>query len=161
MLVVIVIDLVIGLVPFLGDFLDALFKANTINAALLERALRDPRYNVGNPETLGEPRVVEEGLQTAASQPRSGAQNVYSSRRPRDDIENFGPPPSYDVGTPRREAVQHDPTLDAGITRPEAVQLNKEKSSGGWLQRFTGPRTSGQQPDLEKGIARGARNQRL
>lgn len=36
----IMVDFVIGLVPFLGDLCDAVFKANTRNALLLEQHLR-------------------------------------------------------------------------------------------------------------------------
>ncbi|KAL7811065.1 hypothetical protein V8C26DRAFT_409097 [Trichoderma gracile] len=41
MLINIIIDFAIGLVPFLGDLADALFRANTRNAALLEQHLRE------------------------------------------------------------------------------------------------------------------------
>src|SRR5262245_36499072 len=37
------IDFAIGLVPIVGDTLDVLWKANAINARLLERALDDPK----------------------------------------------------------------------------------------------------------------------
>lgn len=37
----ILIDFVVGLVPFLGDVVDAAYKANTKNAVLLERFLRE------------------------------------------------------------------------------------------------------------------------
>ena len=42
MLLNLAIDTVFGLVPFAGDLFDIAFKANTKNAALLERALADP-----------------------------------------------------------------------------------------------------------------------
>jgi hypothetical protein len=37
------IDTAVGVVPFVGDAFDVAFKANVRNAALLERALADPR----------------------------------------------------------------------------------------------------------------------
>lgn len=37
----IVIDFVIGLVPFVGDLADAAYKCNTRNAVLLEKYLRE------------------------------------------------------------------------------------------------------------------------
>jgi len=37
------IDTVVGIVPFVGDVFDAAWKANAKNAALLERAVIDPR----------------------------------------------------------------------------------------------------------------------
>jgi hypothetical protein len=42
MLLNLAIDTVIGTVPLLGDVFDVAYKANTKNAALLERALADP-----------------------------------------------------------------------------------------------------------------------
>lgn len=41
MLINIIIDFVIGIVPFLGDLVDALFRANTRNVVLLEKHLRE------------------------------------------------------------------------------------------------------------------------
>ena len=43
MLVNLGIDLAIGSVPVAGDFLDVLWKANAMNARLLDRALDDPK----------------------------------------------------------------------------------------------------------------------
>lgn len=40
MLINIILDFLVGLVPFLGDLADAVFRANTRNAALLEEHLR-------------------------------------------------------------------------------------------------------------------------
>ena len=37
------IDAVVGIVPFVGDLFDAAWKANMKNAALLEKAVLDPR----------------------------------------------------------------------------------------------------------------------
>lgn len=41
MMINIILDFVIGIVPFLGDLVDALFRANTRNATLLEEHLRE------------------------------------------------------------------------------------------------------------------------
>src|SRR5207245_11083105 len=43
MLVNLGIDFLIGLVPIVGDTLDVFWKANAMNARLLERALDDPK----------------------------------------------------------------------------------------------------------------------
>ena len=37
----VILDFVIGLVPFVGDFADAMYKCNTRNAVLLEKFLKD------------------------------------------------------------------------------------------------------------------------
>lgn len=41
MLINVVIDFIIGLVPFVGDIADAIYKANTRNAIILEKHLRE------------------------------------------------------------------------------------------------------------------------
>ena len=43
MMLNIVFDFVIGLVPFIGDLADAVYKCNTRNAILLEKYLRDKK----------------------------------------------------------------------------------------------------------------------
>ncbi|TKA54382.1 hypothetical protein B0A49_11349, partial [Cryomyces minteri] len=52
----IIIDFFIGLVPFLGDFVDAYFKANTRNVRLLEQRLDD----IYNPERKIKQRKKDE-----------------------------------------------------------------------------------------------------
>lgn len=46
MMMNVVLDFVIGLVPFIGDIADAIYKCNTRNAVLLEKHLRDKSNKV-------------------------------------------------------------------------------------------------------------------
>lgn len=41
MMINLIIDFIVGLVPFLGDIVDGIFKANTRNAVILEKHLRE------------------------------------------------------------------------------------------------------------------------
>lgn len=41
MLINVIIDFIIGLIPFLGDVVDAVYKCNTRNAVILEKHLRE------------------------------------------------------------------------------------------------------------------------
>ena len=56
-----IVDLVIGLVPFLGDIADALFRCNTKNAVILERYLADKgQRNLEAQRTRGQIRRTTE-----------------------------------------------------------------------------------------------------
>ncbi|KAL0577141.1 hypothetical protein V5O48_004855 [Marasmius crinis-equi] len=45
MVLYLIIDAFVGIIPFIGEFLDIAFKANLYNLRLLEKELkRDPRY---------------------------------------------------------------------------------------------------------------------
>ena len=64
----VILDFVIGLVPFVGDFADALYKCNTRNAVLLENFLKKrgeqnlQRRNKVNPHDNGSPdRTSDKG----------------------------------------------------------------------------------------------------
>lgn len=58
MLMNVAIDFVVGLVPFIGDLADALYKCNTKNAVLLERYLKEK----GKANMKGQnPALIEAG----------------------------------------------------------------------------------------------------
>lgn len=80
MLLNIVVDFGIGIVPFLGDILDAIFRANTRNAALLEQYLR------------------EKGAKAFGDQHHHlpSADSETSDRQERED----SPPPGYTIAVP-------------------------------------------------------------
>ena len=59
----IVVDFLIGLIPFVGDFVDAVYKCNTKNVVLLEKELRErgqkrlkgtPQANMADPSLADE-----------------------------------------------------------------------------------------------------------
>ncbi|KAI9890511.1 MAG: hypothetical protein M1814_003850 [Vezdaea aestivalis] len=121
----IILDFAIGLVPFLGDVADALYRCNTRNAAILEAHLRKTalvkRRSQGLPDTL-DPSLPEE----------------YD----RDDgTELTTVPPSYHTEAPM--AADR-----AAKTKAESVRTQPaKKKNAGWF-------TSGsREPDLEAGHA--------
>ncbi|QRW23490.1 hypothetical protein RhiXN_08526 [Rhizoctonia solani] len=92
MIVNVVIDLFIGIVPFFGDALDVLFKANLRNLDLLEDwLLKDAPYRIAlmpNREFL--PR------KTAAGVPKNDARNKYRNRSKTTRMDDRYAPPDLD-----------------------------------------------------------------
>ena len=91
MMMNIIFDFFLGLVPFLGDLVDAMFRANTRNAILLEEHLREKGKKhlkeTGQPIPAVDPSsVVEfdrfESSPEARSQVPSRQPSHRSSRRP-------------------------------------------------------------------------------
>ncbi|KAI9816768.1 MAG: hypothetical protein M1827_001413 [Pycnora praestabilis] len=119
------IDFFIGLVPFLGDLADAVFRANTRNAVELERFLRkrgaENLLKQGSPHPAIDPSLAEE----------------YD----RSDDE-LGPPPRY---TPDVQGG-HSTTEP---TRPESARIPQETRGGGtWFSWGNRPERQG---DVEMG----------
>jgi len=84
MILNVILDFAIGLVPFLGDVADALYKCNTRNAVLLEKHLRKEGAKKLDPAGRGPPR----------DDPSLG--DVFD--RSEADLTEYhgGPPPQYD-----------------------------------------------------------------
>lgn len=130
MMLNVVVDFLIGLVPFLGDIADALFKCNTRNAILLEKHLREKgaralakgdkqQRRVADPSAAEEFDRYEDGLLTDSSNRRE--QNASGAR----------------TNTRVTEPA-----------RPEPARTKKEnRSSKGW---FGGARQP--EGDLERGV---------
>ncbi|UKZ78197.1 hypothetical protein TrVFT333_005932 [Trichoderma virens FT-333] len=78
MLINIILDFAVGLVPFLGDLADAVFRANTRNAALLEEHLRQKGKKElrksGQPIPAIDPSSAEEYDRIQREDPRSISQ---------------------------------------------------------------------------------------
>lgn len=140
MMINVVIDFFIGLVPFLGDIADAVYKCNTRNAVLLEKHLR------------------EKGAKTLATQTRSEEQEpavraVDYSLPDEWDKQESGvvgdAPPSYEelAQSNNRQAGN-----DVGAPPPSRPQPAKQprtnRSMGRW---FGGAKHPGE--DLEQGNA--------
>lgn len=79
-------DFVIGLVPFLGDLIDAIFRCNTRNAILLEEHLREKgRKNLrdaGQPVPNSDPSDPVEFDRMESNLPGSRQPSPNPSRRP-------------------------------------------------------------------------------
>lgn len=65
MMINVLIDFVIGLVPFIGDIVDAVYKCNTRNAVILEKHLREKgaksvKKQPTQPSTQGRVQEIQE-----------------------------------------------------------------------------------------------------
>jgi len=125
MYVNIMLDFGIGLVPFLGDIADALFRANTRNAVVLEKYLR----------AKGAKSLKAQGHRVPTIDP--------SDPDEFDRYEDEGPPPPYTGGAPTREGTQ---TQGNGHRAQAPVAAQEER--GGW---FSGFGSKKKQPDVERG----------
>jgi len=117
------IDFIIGLVPFIGDIADAIYKCNTRNAVLLENELRkrgEKRLRAANQQPGIDPSLPD-NYDNASDEERMNAQS--------------GPPPRYtSTKEPRRGERTQDP--------------RNGRSGGGWFGGSGGGR---QDVDLEAG----------
>ena len=91
----VMLDFAVGLVPFLGDFADAFFRANTRNAVELERMLIRRRD-----KALAD---VEKAYQP--SHPHGRHDQQYLGTSPEADL-----PPRYEAGYQRKEEIRTEPT---------------------------------------------------
>lgn len=134
----IMLDFGIGLVPFLGDIADALFRANTRNAVVLEKFLR----------AKGAKNLKAQGQRVPTIDPTDP-----------DEFDRFeeqevnGPPPPYSGGPPTRQGTQRQENStqrqENGYGRSTKQQAPvQEESRGGWFSGFGGKK---KQPDVERG----------
>lgn len=131
MMVNIIFDFVIGIVPFVGDVMDAVFKANSRNAALLEAHLREK----------GKKELRKSGLPIPEVDPSLPEE---FDRTQRDDL------PEYTESQPGRHERMTTGTRQEGRARPAAAappaaRVRKENRS--WWTYFSRPRNT----DLEMG----------
>jgi Domain of unknown function (DUF4112) len=131
----IILDFGIGLCPVIGDIADAVFRANTRNAVVLEKYLR------------------QKG--TAALKARGQAVPAIDPSDPdeydRQMIEQHGPPPTYSTGPPTRQGTtQQDGQVQ--LTHPPQARVPAEKRGGGGWFGFGGKT---KQADVESGDMRG------
>lgn len=131
----IVIDAFIGLVPFLGDIADALWRCNTKNAIELEKFLIKKGQRA-------QKLAIEQGHGTTQ-------QPIYNDQPGRTNMayhagdSALDAPPQYEVATGDRK-VSSKPML----TKPLPAKTT-DGSKGGWLGGFKSGRT--QERDVERG----------
>jgi hypothetical protein len=128
MLINIILDFMVGLVPFLGDLVDAVFRANTRNAALLEDHLRQK----------GKKELRKSGLPIPAVDPSSPEE--YDRIQREDPPEYRSNPPSRQESPVRYDdRHHHEPRVPAaaavrddrgytGRTRPHDVEMGQAES---------------------------------
>jgi hypothetical protein len=119
------LDFLVGLVPFVGDVCDALFRANTRNAALLEAYLREQgKKNLrksGQPLPAIDPSDPDEfdRLQTTDTPPE------YTSEAPEPAV------PMSDLPS-RHGDHRHDHRHERVPTEPEPARVRENRS---WFSR--------------------------
>jgi hypothetical protein len=129
MYVNIILDFGIGLCPIIGDMADALFRANTRNAVVLEKFLR----------AKGAKNLEAQGHRVPTIDPTDP-----------DEFDRFeeeqvnGPPPPYTGEPPTRQGTQRIDHAH-GRSTPQHVL---DESRGGW---FSGFGRKKKQPDVERG----------
>jgi hypothetical protein len=122
MLMNVVLDCVIGFIPFIGDIADAIYKCNTRNAILLEKHLRDktnkidkaraknghPTGQAQRPVDLSLPEEFDKYEEGSLPEPASYTEAPLSEPTPtRRGIEMRGPTeplPAHNPGSSRRDA---------------------------------------------------------
>lgn len=126
-------DFVIGLVPFLGDLVDAIFRCNTRNAILLEEYLRQKgRKNLhvtGQPIPSTDPSDPFEFDRRESNLPRSRQPSPNRSRQP-------SPNPSRQPSASQQPPRQPEPAATRG-------------SGGGWFSRNTQRPVDVERADVE------------
>jgi hypothetical protein len=127
----IILDFGIGLVPLIGDVADALFRANTRNAVILEKHLRKK----------GAAALRAKGQAIPAIDPSDPAE--YD----RQMIEQHGPPPEYTTGPTTRQGTTQQ-SGQVQVTQPPQARVPAEKRGGGGWFGFGGKR---KQADVESG----------
>lgn len=133
----IILDFGVGLVPILGDVADALFRANTRNAVVLEKYLREKGAKALKAQGNTQPRIDP-------SDPAEFDRQL---------MEENGPPPPY-TGPATRQDTQGQTQNQTSI--PTAQNQAPKENSGGW---FSGFRSKKRQPDVEQGNNMDSREQ--
>ena len=132
MLMNVAFDFVVGLVPFAGDLLDAMFRANTRNAILLEEHLREK--GKANLKKAGQPIPTVDPSQADFFDTHSDP-----------DPERVTQPPSRQASMSARSDRQGAHHADPAV--PEPARTKKE--SRGWFGWGSRDRAD----DLETGNA--------
>jgi hypothetical protein len=130
MMINVIIDFFIGLVPFIGDLADAVYKANTRNAVILETHLRKKGAKTLSEQTRRQEQAgaVDLSLPDAFDRQESGV--VGES------------PPEYEYAHPSSREAQ-------GPTRPQPAKKSRNnRSFGRWFGGASHP-----DEDLERGRA--------
>jgi len=127
----IILDFGIGLVPFLGDIADALFRANTRNAVILEKYLRKK----------GASALKAQGQAIPAIDPSDP--DEYD----RQMIQQHGPPPHY-TARPQTKQGTAQQGGQVQVTQPPQARVPAEKRGGGGWFGFGG---KSKQADVESG----------
>jgi hypothetical protein len=120
----IAVDFLVGLVPFVGDLVDAMFKANTKNVRLLERHL-DQKYK-------------PDGLKKDARDFAAVDKEERKKKRKSGIFSKRDPPPATafedfdDEAEDRRQFVREQDSDDGySVREPERTRAPEDRRGGG------------------------------
>ena len=133
----IIIDAVLGLVPFLGDFADVFFRANSKNAILLEEILAK----------RGEKNMIP----LNATHQSSGHHTVNIQPDPRSDMRYPNSDDRHNHDSIHRHDDQNQVRNDNSTVPSTKTTKGKSSGGGGWLSRFGSSRNNAD-ADLESGM---------
>lgn len=139
----ILVDFVVGLVPFAGDLVDAAYKCNTRNAALLESYLREE----------GRKNLKKSGMPVPAIDPSNA--DEFDRLQAQDPPEYISNPPSRNpsMSDRRQRSRSRDGRRDDRPVEPVPARVRESRGFFG--------RSRAQPDDIETGRAeRGSRRQR-
>jgi hypothetical protein len=144
------VDLIIGLVPFVGDIADALILANTRNAAALEEHLRQK----------GKKNLRASGQSVPASDPSDPAEfdrlhteSTGTAGTPR--------PPRRDNGSTNLPSNQHPPqtsgvaSVQSPLAQPAPARVQEGRQSRGF---FSFGSKKSRPTDVESGLGAAGQN---
>lgn len=133
-----VIDFVIGLVPFIGDIADAMFKCNTKNVILLEKELvnraEKRRTDTGRAPILAAGQDIGHDFETSDTETEphgsSGAPpRDTSTKKPRQPEQAHDP--QRPEGTAGYFGGRNEVDLEAGRGPPPATQQSSRSNHNG------------------------------
>ena len=139
----IIMDFVVGIIPVLGDVADALFRANTRNAALLYEHLRE----------RGAARIAAGEKSSGFGRPENG-EALVTAPRPVQGVTNHpnlqgaGHPATAD---PVRSGGHNAVPGSGSVAQPQPAKLSNQGGSHSWFSRSKNEPGSGGHRDLESG----------
>lgn len=143
MMINVIVDFVIGLVPFIGDLADAVYKANTRNAVILETHLREKGAKGASKRSRRRSQTRREDRQEEAVEVDHSLPDAFD--RQEGGVVSDSPP-AYDYAHPSSRGAGHDAGPEPP-TRPQpAKQPKNNRSFGRWFGGASHP-----EDDLERG----------
>ncbi|KAI6801743.1 hypothetical protein KC367_g2499 [Hortaea werneckii] len=125
MIINIIMDFLVGLVPFLGDIADAAFKCNTKNVRLLERHL-DQKYKPNRRDERDYAGVDK------AQRRKNRASGIYTRNDPPPAtvFEDFSDNEQYGSDPVQRPSASRQPSGRRGGSRRERPEMSQRGTSG-------------------------------
>jgi hypothetical protein len=139
MMIWVVIDFVIGLVPFVGDLLDASIKANTKNVRILERHL-DSKYKPSE-ITRRQQEEAEEAKRRNQEYHTPAPATVYEDMS-EDELPRYSSRTHSPAAGPRRPEAARVP-VETRPTTQQPLREERRSSKGGWFSGGGGGNSGG------------------